>query len=81
MDKQLRVIAVRPLNGCAKHILKVLKPDTTYFLYNNYEMCDDNQFIRNKGEIIPFDFFNWMQIRPILAFPQLSGKMGTERAL
>lgn len=76
MDKQLRVIAVRPLNGCAKHILKVLKPDTTYFLYNNYEMCDDNQFIRNKGEIIPFDFFQLDADSPNISISAIVGKNG-----
>lgn len=76
MDKQLKIIAVRPLKECAKHILKVLNPNTTYFLYNNYEMCDNNQFIRNKGEVIPFDFFRLDADSPNISISAIVGKNG-----
>lgn len=33
-----RIIAVRPLEGCAKHVLKCLKVDTTYYLCNEFQI-------------------------------------------
>lgn len=76
MDKQLRIIAIRPLDGCAPHILKVLKNNITYFLYNNYEMCDNDQFIRNHGEVIPFDFFRLDIDSPKISISAIVGKNG-----
>lgn len=76
MNKQLKIIAIRPLEGCVSHILKVLKPEMTYFLYNNYEMCDNDQFIRNKGEIIPFDFFRLDVNSPNISISAIVGKNG-----
>lgn len=73
MEKQLRIIAVRPLT---QHFLKVLRPNITYFLYNNYEMCDNNQFIRTKGEAIPFDFFRLDMDSPNISISAIVGKNG-----
>ncbi|MBS5980830.1 MAG: hypothetical protein KIB51_14115, partial [Dysgonomonas mossii] len=76
MEKQLRIIAIRPLENCVPHILRVLKPNITYFLYNNYEMCDNDQFIRNKGEVIPFDFFRLDADSPNISISAIVGKNG-----
>lgn len=76
MEKQLRIIAIRPLGNCVPHILRVLKPNITYFLYNNYEMCDNDQFIRNKGEVIPFDFFRLDSNSPNIGISAIVGKNG-----
>ena len=35
--KTFKIIGVRPLKGCNKHIIKNLKSDTFYTFYNNYE--------------------------------------------
>ena len=40
---QFKLIGVRPLKGCASHIRKILKEDTTYFIYNEYEVNPENQ--------------------------------------
>lgn len=77
MKKQLKIIAIRPLKGCAEHILKVLKPGITYFLYNNYEMIDGDQFIRRKKEeVLPIDFFRQKENTPYISISAIVGKNG-----
>lgn len=61
MNDSFKIIAVRILDGCASHIRKILKMETTYFFYNEYE-CDSNPtLIRRKKDAdrseIPSDFF------------------------
>ena len=38
--KTFKIIGVRPLKGCNKHVIKNLKSDTFYTFYNNYEFKD-----------------------------------------
>lgn len=61
MNDSFKIIAVRILDGCASHIRKILKMETTYFFHNEYE-CDSNpMLIRRKKDAdkseIPSDFF------------------------
>jgi len=81
--KQLRIIAVRPLNGCAPHILKVLKENTTYFLYNDYEEdINSKTGIRKRKNKtyseVPEDFFSsgLNNNAPQLSISAIVGKNG-----
>ena len=40
--KTFKIIGVRPLKGCNKHVIKNLKSDTFYTFYNNYEFNLNN---------------------------------------
>ncbi|WP_036629363.1 hypothetical protein [Parabacteroides distasonis] len=42
-----KIIGVRPLKGCNKHVIKNLRPDVFYAFYNNYELKDGKVI---KGE-------------------------------
>lgn len=58
--EQFRIIGVRPLTKCAPHILKVLQPNTTYFLYNDYEENENGNFVRPKegANCLDINFFS-----------------------
>ena len=58
MKNQLKIIALKPLKGCAPHILKVLKENQPYFLYNNYKESENKQYIEKIEEGLPIDFFS-----------------------
>lgn len=76
MENELKLIAVRPLKGCAPHVHKVLKPGVTYFLYNNYKMTDDDQFIQKVENPVPSYFYQKDADAPQLNISAIVGKNG-----
>lgn len=80
---QVRIIAVRPLEGCESYIRKILKEKTTYFFYNDYEDDPQNEEqIRKKNKdcysTIPKDFFSVSQnnTTPTISISAVVGKNG-----
>jgi len=85
MDRQqFKIIAVRPLKGCDAQIRKVLKEDTTYFFYNDYEVDKKNQeFIKKKDGVreLPKYFFciekkDKQKKTPLISISAIVGKNG-----
>ncbi len=79
--QQLKIIAVKPLTGCEPHIRKILKVNTTYFLYNDYEEDPENkEKIRKKKNYpeVPSDFFsiNRKDDIPLINISAIVGKNG-----
>lgn len=53
-----RLIAIKPLEGCANHVLKCLKVDVTYYLCNNFQIEGDRvSWCNNFGHRLQKDFF------------------------
>lgn len=49
--RQFKLIGVRPLKGCAANIRKILKENTTYFLYDDFDVDPKNpESIIHKGQ-------------------------------
>ena len=62
-ESSFRIIAVRVLDGCKEEIRRALKPNTTYFLCNDYEDIYDDfdnweTIKRRGGTQLPSEFFN-----------------------
>lgn len=54
-----KLIAIRPLNGCAGYISKCLKIGEIYYFCNDYLITDDGISIRDEYiKILPEDFFS-----------------------
>lgn len=80
MNYQFKILGLRPLEGCAPHIRKILKTNTTYFFYNDYEDDPDreNQIKkRKKGTYskIPGEFFSGNQ-DTVISVSAIVGKNG-----
>lgn len=81
MNDSFKILAVRILDGCASHIRKILKTETTYFFYNEYE-CDSNpKLIRRKKDAklneTPADFFRLSPKQSInISLSAIVGKNG-----
>jgi predicted ATPase len=78
--KQFKIIAVQPLKGCSAQIRKVLRENTTYFFYNDYEEYFENgrYSIRKKKDVthIPEDFFQIEKTTPSISISAIVGKNG-----
>ena len=48
-----RIIALRVLEGCPKHLCKALEPNTTYFLYEGYKYVERTGFVRRENDQMP----------------------------
>ncbi len=77
---QFKLIGVRPLKGCASHIRKVLKEDTTYFLYNEYEVDPENSdriCLKSNNTALPISFFSKQgKGYPVISISAIVGKNG-----
>jgi len=76
---QFKLIGVRPLKGCASHIRKILKEDTTYFIYNEYEVNPENQEqIKRREGVDPIykTFFSNKEDSPLISISAIVGKNG-----
>jgi hypothetical protein len=76
---QFKLIGVRPLKGCAPHIRKVLKEDTTYFIYNEYEIDPETpELIRERKGVDPIHktFFSDGVNSPLISISAIVGKNG-----
>lgn len=81
--EQIRILAIRTLTGCESYIRKVLKEETTYFFYNDYEDDPLNKGLIRKKEkghysTIPIDFFSTNQNdkSPLISISAIVGKNG-----
>lgn len=77
--KQFKLIGVRPLKGCAPHIRKILKEDTTYFIYNEYEVDPENpELIKRREDVDPIHktFFSNKEDSPLISISAIVGKNG-----
>lgn len=79
MSNGFKLIAIRPLEGCAPNIRKILKVNTTYFLYKNYEVDSENEdMIKPKEGVGLQDNFYRLsnQDSPIINISAIVGKNG-----
>lgn len=54
--KEFKLIAIRPLLGCNKKFVKVLKEGVPYVLYNEFDFSnytDEKKIVSKKNESIP----------------------------
>lgn len=51
-----KIIGVRPLRGCNKHVLKNLKEDEFYSFYQNYSFLNGKVLTSNKSSV-PYGFY------------------------
>ncbi|MBL0883421.1 MAG: hypothetical protein IBJ16_08795 [Chitinophagaceae bacterium] len=82
MNQNFKLIAIRPLDGCAKNYLKVLQPNYCYIFNNEYEI-KVNQRSEMADEIVyrpevPENFFDEGSIRINLC--ALVGKNGSGKS-
>lgn len=58
--EQLKIIAIRPLKGCADYILRALHPDQTYYLNNNFRVDERGicRYVGKPNNQLPCDFFS-----------------------
>lgn len=76
---QFKLIGVRPLKGCASHIRKILKEDSTYFIYNEYEVNPESpELIRERKGVDPIHktFFSYGEHSPLISISAIVGKNG-----
>lgn len=78
--RQFRLIGVRPLKGCAANIRKILKEDTTYFLYDDFEVDakKTEAIIYNGTDNVPTNFFSDVKNpnTPLISISAIVGKNG-----
>jgi len=78
--KLFRLIGVRPLKGCDLHIRKILKENTTYFLYDDYEVDDkkpENVLYKGTNNVPPYFFSDISnQDTPLISISAIVGKNG-----
>ena len=62
----LKIIAIRPLKGCAAHIRKCLKENVFYYFCNDYRIELDQGVVKRRTTNIaslPEDFFlEWPKV-------------------
>ena len=78
--KQFKLIGVRPLKGCATHIRKILKENTTYFLYDDFEV-DKNKpekvIYKGNGNVPAYFFSDISNPQtPLISISAIVGKNG-----
>ena len=81
MNDLFKILAVRISDRCAPHIRKILKTETTYFFYNEYECDSDPKLIKRKKDAdkkeIPADFFQLNPDQPLnISLSAIVGKNG-----
>lgn len=61
MDKGFKLIAIRPTTGCNKNYLKVLKVNTNYIFYNEYDFSGYNEKTRiiSKKTVNQVDLYSF----------------------
>ena len=61
MDKGFKLIAIRPTTGCDKNYLKVLKVNTNYIFYNEYDFSryNDKTRIISKKAVNQVDLYSF----------------------
>lgn len=79
MRTPFKIIAIRPLDGCAQHILKVLKENEIYYLCNDYEISPEGIISpRNNRNLKPLSdtFFQLNKDKPSINISAIVGKNG-----
>ncbi len=58
--EQLKIIAIRPLENCPKHILRALHPGVIYYFNRNFQIDSEGKckYTGNADNLLPFDFFS-----------------------
>lgn len=76
MNKQFKIIAIRPLKGCAPYILKRLEENRFYYLCNGYEISEDGSIKIIEKDILDDNFFQLEDDRPHINISAIVGKNG-----
>lgn len=76
MNKQLKIIAIRPLKGCAPHILKRLEENRFYYLCNGYKISEDGSIEIIEKDILDDNFFQLEDDKPHINISAIVGKNG-----
>lgn len=76
--EQFRLVAIRPLQGCAEYIRKILKEGEHYFFYDGYEKSTEGIVRRkNNFEDIPNHFYvSKSKDTPLVSISAIVGKNG-----
>jgi predicted ATPase len=72
---EFRIIAIKPLKGCDENILKILKPNTTYFFYSGYNI--NKTSIVNTSSLSSVFFKNG---KPSINLSAIVGKNGSGKS-
>ncbi|MBD8388350.1 AAA family ATPase [Dysgonomonas sp. BGC7] len=75
MNKQFKIIAIKPLEGCASYILKRLQRNRLYYLCNGYEISEHDIKIVGK-DILDNNFFQIEEGKPYINISAIVGKNG-----
>lgn len=80
-----KLLAIRPLKGCSKEFVKILKPGMVYSFYNDYNFIRENENDINSeinkiiyNPSLPTDFFNVNDI--IINISAIVGKNGSGKS-
>lgn len=81
--EQLKIIAIRPLENCPKHILRALHPGVIYYLNRNFQIDSEGKckYIGETDSHLPCEFFsigdkaNYSQ-SPLIHLNAIVGKNG-----
>lgn len=77
---QFRVIAVRPLTGCDKKYLKILKENEFYLFYDDYKIIEDTIEKKTGKELqkssVPHDFYKIADTNLNISISAIIGKNG-----
>lgn len=76
MNKQFKIIAIRPLKGCAPYILKRLEENRFYYLCNGYKISEDGSIEIIEKDILDDNFFQLEDNRPHINISAIVGKNG-----
>lgn len=76
MNKQFKIIAIRPLKGCAPYILKRLEENQFYYLCNGYEISEDGSIKIIEKDILDDNFFQLEDDRLHINISAIVGKNG-----
>lgn len=72
-----KIIALKTIKGCREDFLKILKPDETYYFYNNYSISPTDDKIINRSKL-PVDFFGASS--PSINISAIVGKNGSGKS-
>jgi ABC-type cobalamin/Fe3+-siderophores transport system ATPase subunit len=78
MSEGLKIIAIEPLKGCYQKHIKVLSRNTKYYLYNDYEIDENDNF--NHTSTISDELYSADGETPKINISAIVGKNGSGKS-